>query len=483
MLDVGQLEQYVEEQMRACRVPGLALAIVQGEEVVYARGFGVTSVEDGGVPVTPQTLFRIGSVTKALTGTAIMRLVEAGALELDRPIREYVPWFTLSDRAAAERVTLRMLLSHTSGLPHDYRLHGRSDPAGLEAYVREVVSRYPLVAPPGKVYSYSDPGLDVAGYVAEVVAAKPFAHLMQEMVFAPLEMRRTTFDPLVAMTYPLAQVHDLLDDGTMCVQHRAHDNTSQYPCGLLFSTALDLANFALLHLHAGRFRDRQILSPASVAQMHAIQALDYTPWNGAYGLTFHVGTYKGVRRVGHDGGESSYGARLVLVPDAPDGGLGVVLLCNRAHAFRVASQRILMRVMDEALDLPAQAPAPQPVEPDKTCWPQYVGSYLGPMCGLATVREEAGQLVLDWCGEATPLRALRRDLYLAGGSAVGFVTEPEGPTQFMLLNSHPCRRIEAPTAFVPDADTLASFVGTYRPSFGASGSSRPGQRGPASQRR
>src|SRR5690554_2371246 len=107
MLNYQRLEKDIQEQMRAARVPALSLAVIQDLEVVYARGFGVTSVEDGGLPVTPQTLFRIGSITKPLTGTAIMHLVEAGKLDLDRPVSEYLDWFSLSDPAATGHVTLR----------------------------------------------------------------------------------------------------------------------------------------------------------------------------------------------------------------------------------------------------------------------------------------------------------------------------------------------------------------------------------------
>ncbi len=118
MLNLYKLEQRIEQGMQKGHVPGLALAIVKDQEVIYARGFGVTSVEDGGAPITPQTLFRIGSTTKPMTGTAIMRLVEAGKLDLDRPVKEYIDWLTLSEEDVAGRVTLRMLMSHTAGLPN-----------------------------------------------------------------------------------------------------------------------------------------------------------------------------------------------------------------------------------------------------------------------------------------------------------------------------------------------------------------------------
>jgi CubicO group peptidase (beta-lactamase class C family) len=286
LLNIFKLERQIEEAMQAARVPGLALAIVSDLEVIYARGFGVTSIEDGGAPVTPQTLFRVGSITKPHTGTAIMRLVESGKLDLDTPVKEYVPWFELSDRGATDRVTLRRLLSHTAGLPTDYMLFGRRDPGALEASLREELPGYPLLAPPGVVWSYCNPGIRLAGHIAELAAGAPFAQLMNELVFDPLEMRRTTFDTTVAMTYPLAQPHELDENGMLRVQHRFADNAARYPAGLIMSTVLDLANFAVMHMNVGCFRDRKVLSPESVAEMHTPQADFRTVTGAGYGLTF-----------------------------------------------------------------------------------------------------------------------------------------------------------------------------------------------------
>jgi CubicO group peptidase (beta-lactamase class C family) len=114
-----QLDECIEEHMKQATVPAVALAVVNKEEILYARGFGLTSVEEGGAPVSPRTLFRIGSVTKPLVGTAVMRLVENGHLDLDQPLNEYIKWLRFSEPQAEERITLRMLLSHTSGLPAD----------------------------------------------------------------------------------------------------------------------------------------------------------------------------------------------------------------------------------------------------------------------------------------------------------------------------------------------------------------------------
>lgn len=325
VLNVYRLEQEIQEAMRAARVPGLALAIVWDGEITYARGFGTTCIEEWGRPVTPQTLFRIGSVSKPLTGTAAMRLVEQGRVDLDCPVQVYVPWLTLSDPAAAARVTLRMLLSHTAGLPHDPRFFERREPQALEACIRDEVPRYPLVAPPGTTYSYSNLGIRIASHVLEVVSGVPFPRLMQALVFDPLDMRRTTYDPTVAMTYPLAQGHTLADGGTLEVAHRYSENAANYGSGQAISTVLDLANFAILHLRQGTFRGRRLLEPASVAEMHRPHVATGAEAGEAYGLTFMLRRRNGDALVCHGGSIPCFVTAFEM---APRDGSAVIMTFN-----------------------------------------------------------------------------------------------------------------------------------------------------------
>jgi CubicO group peptidase (beta-lactamase class C family) len=340
VLNVHALEARVEREIAAARVPGLVLALMRGGEVVYARGFGVTAVDDGGRAVTPATLFRIGSVTKAMTGTAVMRLVADGRLALDAPVRQYLPWFRLSDPDATERVTPRMLLSHTAGLPHDHKPYGPRDPGALERRVREEVPAYPLVAAPGTRWSYSNTGIHIAAFLAESVTGQPYAELMRELLFEPLGMARTTFDPTVAMTYPLAQSHDLGEDGAPRVRRRYADNAANYASGQAISTVLDLACFARLHLGSGE----GLLPAALVDEMHRPHADRPAP-AGPYGLTFGLRERNGARRVGHGGAITEFGASFDL---APDHGAAVITLRNRL-APELAIDRLVDDLFDELL--------------------------------------------------------------------------------------------------------------------------------------
>jgi CubicO group peptidase (beta-lactamase class C family) len=460
MLNIYKLEQGIEEQLKATHVPGLALAIVKGQEVLYARGFGVTSVEDGGLAVTPQTLFRIGSVTKPLTGTMIMRLVEQGKLDLDKPVKEYIDGFTLSEPGAEDQVTLRMLLSHTSGLPTRYRPFGPRNPEALEKHVREEISHYRFVAQPGKLYSYSNPGINLAGYVAQVAGGLPYTELMQSQVFEQLEMKRTTFDPLVAMTYPVAQSHDPQPDGTMQVEHQFGENAANHPSGYAMSTVVDLANFAMMHMNQGRLKDKQILSPEGVMEMHTPQSQSYTVSGSGYGITFMIYSYKGLRLVGHDGDSNTFLCKFVMVPDAQ---VAIIMMVNR---FEMDLTSLTKQILDQLFDLPAETPQIQVMEPERSMWPQYVGTYLGPF-GLTTISVEEDQLMLDFNGQKAPLQASRKDLYFSRHPeneeiySVYFLPEETGPIQYVMVKGFRFKRIEREALSAPDPSFWPSFVGTY----------------------
>ena len=164
-------------RMAEARVPGLAIALVRDGAVAEARGFGVTSVDDRGLPVTPQTLFQIGSTTKPLTGMMIMRLVAAGLLALIALSSSICPPSASPSRTRPS-VSLCACSSATPpgspGTRSPTRLHGRRDLAGLADYVRDELPTRPLVAPPGTRWEYSNPGINLAAHLAEVVTGRTY---------------------------------------------------------------------------------------------------------------------------------------------------------------------------------------------------------------------------------------------------------------------------------------------------------------------
>ncbi len=365
MLNIERLEATIVAQMRTARIPGLALAIIAERELRYARGFGVTSTADGGVPVTADTLFRIGSISKALTATLIMRLVEAGDLDLDVPVTTYIPRLRL--RAGDPGViTLRTLMSMTSGLvegsvatadPQLPPLRHRRDLRSLAENLRDDFPYQFAAAPPRTIWWYNTGGTNLTGYIAEVAGQRPFADLMHERVFAPLGMARTMYDPAVAMTYPVALPHAILPDGAVAVERNLLDYVWMYPGAFAFSTVRDLVQLALLHLHDATSGESGFLAPASLAQMHRPHGVVGTSTQLRYGLNLFLDTYKGVRRVGHDGVYFASRSKFVVAPDA---GVGVVILHNAGEAWRAARETLLDAIFDDLLGLGGKLSPPPP---------------------------------------------------------------------------------------------------------------------------
>src|SRR5215213_6238258 len=188
-----ELEKVVEAELKETGTSGAAVAVISDGRVVFAKGFGVASVESGGA-ITPDTLFRLGSTTKMFTGAALVTLSDKNRIKLDEAIGKYAKG--LPPKLA--QVTAHQLLSNNAGVGDFAAPPPSHDDAALAAMVRSWKDDV-MFGEPGKVYSYSSPGFWLAGYVLEETGGKPYSDMMDELLFQPLGMRRTTLRPLVAM--------------------------------------------------------------------------------------------------------------------------------------------------------------------------------------------------------------------------------------------------------------------------------------------
>jgi CubicO group peptidase (beta-lactamase class C family) len=469
--DFQKFERQLQQLMADQHIPGLAVAIVKDESIIYTQGFGLTSVEEGGVPVTPGALFRIGSTSKPLTGALIMRLAEAGKLSLDEPVKTYLPDFRLSDPAAENSVTVRQILSHSAGLPSDFSLHGSRDPGGLAEHIRSDFPGYRLVAPPGKVFQYSNPGINLAGRLAEAVTGRTYNQLMDEYIFQPLEMMRSTFDLTVAATWPLALNHQVNAEGQLITDHWMIDNTAYNPSGLGFSSALDLANFAVMQMNGGIFKGQQVLNQASVHEMQRIQ----TPIYGlasrsgvesvqriGYGLTFFIAELEDTRWVSHPGGIGSY---VVFFEMIPAGKIACILLAN-GGAVGFDAGDLFDPIFAAAMRKPV-TPAPiTEIEPDRAQWEGYTGNYSGDN-GLIRITESGGRLQAEINGVSLSLMAVAKDLYIGKTRpedkyrSIGFIPERRGVVEYIVADGNIFRRTENLTIFRMDANQLERYAGLY----------------------
>lgn len=316
--DLAAIDAFVEDRMRAHAIPGVALAITHGGAVVHARGFGDAG---DGRPMTADTPLYIGSIAKAFTGLAVLQLVDEGRLDLDAPVRAYLPWFEVADPDVAARITLRHLLGHASGLS-DLRYRdqpGLADDASIEAGVRDLERAVPI-AQPGAAFHYFNPNYATLGHLVEVASGEAYADYLQAHVLDPLGMERTFTDPEAARAAGLARGHVVAFGVAWprAQRFRAY----ALPGGYLMSTANDMARFLLAMNGGGALEGERVLSRTRMLELHAPSAP-----SGFYAAGWFVGTHRGHRIVQHGGTNEFFKAEAALFPDLD---LGVVLLANQS---------------------------------------------------------------------------------------------------------------------------------------------------------
>lgn len=315
-LDSAAINAYIQEAMTDYGVPGLSLAIVDNGELVYAQGYGVRDLRTG-EPVTPETQFNIGSITKSFTALAAAQLADAGQLDLDQPIVEYVDGLQFDD-PLGQTLTLRDLLSNTAGFaPDDAGWY-----SGQQDTLADVVAaaqHQPFVGTPGETFAYNNMGYALAGYVIEQVSGQSWADYMTEHVLTPLGMTDATTDFEAMAALPNYAASHVLDvhTGTVPVDFFANMDAIA-PAGAINANALEMANYALFQLGDGTFEGEQLLSPELITDMH-------TPRVQGYGLGWVAQEHEGVELVWHNGSIDGSGALLALVPSED---LGVVVMMN-----------------------------------------------------------------------------------------------------------------------------------------------------------
>jgi len=350
----------VLDAMQRRHTPGVAIGLlIDGNE--YTAGFGVTSVEHP-LPVDADTLLQIGSITKTFTALAAMRLAETGTLDLDHPVRHYLPDLRLSDPDVAERVTLRHLFTHTAGfVGDDFRDPGDGDDA-LARYVTGMAD-LPHITPLGEVWSYCNSGFCLAGRVIEVATGKPFESALQELVLLPLGMENTFFFPAEVMTHRFAVGH-LYDNDELRVARPWPIPRASNAAGGISSTVRDLLRYARFLLGDGRSANGSRLLSAEGLQAMFTPRVPAGNFAEHTAVAWHTRTVvgpassaSGTRIVEHGGATHGQTATLQLIPER---NFALVILTNGNDAHPAISRRIRKHFLD--LDEPRRDPLPLPVD-------------------------------------------------------------------------------------------------------------------------
>ena len=364
-INFGSLDRVAEAELNATSTPGAAIAVVVRDRVVFARGFGVASVETK-APVSPDMLFRIGSTTKMLTAVAVLGLAEEGKINLQSPVGTY-----LKDlHPSLARLTADQLLTHTAGIRDEAILNGPHDDAALGANIR-TLNASNLFAEPGTVYSYANPGYWILGYLAEVVDGKPYAEVMLDRVFRALGMNRTTLRPTMAMTFPLAQGHDNASTGAPIVIRPAPDNAANWPAGSVFSSVLDMSRFVIAFMNGGVLDGKTTLPPSIVASLATPRVPEPSSDGSRYAYGLSVVSRDGLLMLEHSGSRAGYGSLIRIIPERR---LGIIVFNNRTgFQLRETADKALELAFGRVIATNADRPRPVPVSAmDMTA---LVGSY------------------------------------------------------------------------------------------------------------
>ena len=308
-----EIDDYISTRMKELGIPGVALVVVQGDQIVHLQAFGVADAS--GRPVTPQTPFFTGSTGKSFTALAIMQLVEAGKVKLDAPVQTYLPWFRVADVKASKIITVRQLLNMASGIPQSIGQEqianiDLSDSA-IENNVRGLAN-VELIAPPGQRYEYSNANYVTLGMLIQEVSGQSYETYITEHIFIPLDMQNSFTSKTEAQQDGLAVGYQKWF-GIPVASPNLPFARGSLPAGYLIMSAEDFGHYLIAQLNNGSYQAVSVLSPAGISTLHHpdIQMPGSTDY---YAMGWEVQHFQDVEVIRHNGASPGYTTDMVLVP-------------------------------------------------------------------------------------------------------------------------------------------------------------------------
>ncbi|HYN08938.1 MAG TPA: serine hydrolase [Vicinamibacterales bacterium] len=444
----------VAAKMAEYRVPGAGLGILKDGQTIV-RGFGVTNTDDP-QPVTPDTIFTIASISKTVTATAVMKLIEQGRVELKTPIQKYLPDFRVLDEKTSREVSFWHLLTHTPGWEGQLSTEDRGAEA-LAHFATTILRELPQLAPAGSVWSYNNAGFSLAGRVIEVVTGRNIHDALRELVFTPIGMTRSFTRVTDTITYRTTLGHREQGGRTQVI--RPFQTTSGTTAGGVMTTINDLLRYARSHLSDGAGADGKPFLPKALLQEMQAPQLRKNSTDDEMGVGWHLRRHGGVLTAAHGG---TLNGHCLLIQLVPARNLAFTILTNHTDGWRLVqdvehailkryenvalapNQPIGHRGVNEAMTFHSKALATQP------SLDEYVGTYRRPPSGTVTVRVDAGKLVAG-SGNAqtgTTLEFYGKDVaYAIAGAYTGspyeFVREADGQVGWIRVNGRIARKDRA----------------------------------------
>lgn len=455
--DLGKLkgfETFVHSILAEYKVPGVAIAVVKDGKVLYAQGFGYRDIQ-GGLKVTPRTLFGIGSCSKAFTAVTMGILIDEGRLDWGKPVRTYLPTFQLSDPLATEMLTPRDLVSHRTGLPRHDKVWYKSTLSRKDLYDRLRFLDFSRGI--REVYQYNNLMFMTAGVLVEAVAGVPWEEFVRRRILSPLGMSETNFSVVDSQkAADFANPYQEIDGKIELIPFCNVDAIA--PAGAINSSVSDMARWLLLNLAKGRCGeklDKRIISEAVLAQIQTPQIIVPEEWKydelfyGSYAMGWRINSYRGHLLVAHGGSIDGFTA---LVSMLPKDNIGLVVLNNLESgpinyilAYNLYDRLLGLKPVDwdartrsdlaKSRETAEKArkdrekdrkPGTVPTHPLK----DYTGDFDHPAYGRFSIRLEGDRLLADFHGLTYAMSNFHYDT-------------------FELKN--PLARIDAPMMFLMDA--------------------------------
>ena len=356
-----ELKTLVDEWREEANIPGTVVGISYGDEE-FTYGSGVTSIENP-LAVTDETLFQIGSATKTVTATAMMRLVEEGKLDLDAPLQQYLPEFRVQDETISKTVKVKHLITHSAGWSGDVFVDTGTNDDSLTKYVNQM-AELPQVTPLDYAFSYNNSAFSTAGRVIEVVTDKVYEVAIRELIFEPLGLEKMFFFPREVMTHRFMVGHRLDEEKIANVQRPWEIPRSSNPAGAIASDIKNLLAYGRFHLGDGS----PLLSTDSLQMMHRPH-FSINDESGSMGLAWFVGDVNGTKTLQHGGTTLGQNCQFLLIPDHNF----VFGMATNADGGRTVMNKVEKWILKEFFDLEYSLPEPYDVPVEEL--EAYAGFY------------------------------------------------------------------------------------------------------------
>ena len=422
-LAFAQYDDLAQKTMAAWKLPGMAVAVVQNDRVIYLKAFGVRDAATN-APMTPDTLIEIASTTKAFTTTAMAMLVDEKKLRWDDPVRKHIEYFHLGDPCADAQVTLRDIVSHRTGLSRHDELWDYNPDATREQIIRSIAD-VKLTKPFRSAYQYQNIMFSTAGEAVASAAKMPWQEFMRTRVFEPIGMTRTrvSLADFLAAEHSESYRWDSKELRPIMRTFTNYDNIA--PAGTIKSTARDMAQWLRFQLASGAINGRRLVSEDALNETKSPQTIipmtassrELAPETNitTYGLGWNVQDYRGELLVGHGGALNGFRTQVALLPKR-NAGVFVMTNINRGYGIIALRNQIMDRLLGGAtrdwnqLFLDAEKKADERAEksraekiakrvPNTTpshALDAYAGTYENASYGTVNVRVDNGALVFKW---------------------------------------------------------------------------------------